>query len=250
MSNNVLKGLAGKLLKGTVYIIITKNDGGTASGSGFIVDKGDFVITAMHNLENAKRISIFPINGSINDERICKDGDWSTGAQIQLKKDKQEIPYYNLDVSVIHLNESFDESKSLEIDEKPAIAGQDVLFSGYPSGGMRINTKTDFHPPYPLVSRAMIAGSARIGIDVVEYCYWLDKPSFGGNSGGPVMNIESKKIIGVISSTPYMPSKIRLEDDSIIPVSTPNGFAETCGISLLPRIIDDYKKNKPWLMNS
>jgi hypothetical protein len=241
---SVIRGLTGKLFKGTVFLYI-EAEGVERLGSGFIVDKGNFVITALHNLKDAKRVSIYTSEGDVQEKRICRHGDWSTGAEIQLYKDGKSTPYWNVDACIIHLNEKFDSSMALEFDDKPAYAGQEVLFSGYPYGGMKIDLKHGNHPPYPLVSKAIISGSARIGNKVSEFCYWLDKPSFEGHSGGPVMNIETNKIIGIISASPYMPSKI-LSENEVIPILIPIGFAIACGISLLPQVITDIKKIEPW----
>jgi len=76
---------------------------------------------------------------------------------------------------------------------------------------------------------------------VVEYYYWLDRPSFPGISGAPVLSLKTGKVIGVVSAVPFMLKQIQTGNGTIN-VSIPDGYSIVYGTSMIPGTIEHAKK--------
>jgi S1-C subfamily serine protease len=78
----------------------------------------------------------------------------------------------------------------LEPDESatPLPRGAEVLFAGFPHGVHEL-----------LVQRAIVSG-----LYEEDLGFYLDGPVNGGNSGGPVVSVETGKVVGITTASRYM----------------------------------------------
>ena len=260
-----------KLISSVVRVDCKKKTGETSIGTGFIVDNGRFAVTAFHVVENADKIKVVRYHAVRDDVEInTKDyprevevDNWTGGSYlVGEKKDSiepnkninadgsflNEIPpsgtetLWKIDISILHLKETFNNISPIEIDTKPASTGDDVFFIGYPNAGLKFETYVDSFYPVPLLSKAIISFGMVYGTPpVVEYYYWLDRPSFPGISGAPVLSLKTGKVIGVVSAVPFMPKQIQTGNGTIN-VSIPDGYSIVYGTSMIPGSIEHTKK--------
>jgi V8-like Glu-specific endopeptidase len=261
-----------KLISATVRVECRKPDGKRSIGTGFIVGDGNYAVTAFHVVDGADEVKIVryhAVKGSeeinaANYPHIIEVDSWTKGAYlIGQKKDATEpvrtdgsilieIPtsgtelLWKIDISILHLKETLSNISPLELDTEPARMGEDVLFIGYPRGGVEFETSHDGFYPAPLLNKAIISFSAGYGLPpVLEYYYWLDRPSFPGISGAPVLRIKTGKVIGVVSATPFMPKQIQTES-GCFDVMIPDGYSVAFGTRMVPEAVSHAIKSNDW----
>jgi V8-like Glu-specific endopeptidase len=153
---------------------------------------------------------------------------------------------WKIDISILHLKETLSNISPLEFDTEPARMGEDVLFIGYPRGGVEFETSYEGSYPVPLLNKAIVSFSAGYGLPpVLEYYYWLDRPSFPGISGAPVLRIKTGKVIGVVSATPFMPKQIQTESGRF-DVMIPDGYSVVFGTRMVPEAVNHAIKSNNW----
>ena len=258
-----------KIISATVQIVATGKDGTKGLGTGFIVGNGRFAVTAYHVVKDALGVEAvsYHIPQASNEPAKIAVNSWTKGAcLVGIKHDApdplssdgrilQKFPesgaeiIWSIDISILHLTTSFTNILPLEFDSEYARIGEELIIVGYPNGGVKFKTDfEDFHP-LPLTAKATIAFAIKYGIPPVEeFYYWIDRPSFPGNSGGPVLRRKTGKVVGVISATPFMPKRI-LTPSGYLDVSIPDGYSIAFGTSMLPASLDDAMKSGPWKCN-
>jgi len=153
-------------------IINTKKNTG---GTGFL-HKSGVIITAAHVAKSAdpkEYILILSSGNKINIEKIIKDDTLDLAILIP----KEKIEFTSLEIS----------------DKSDIIVGSHITTWGFPSG---YNSFT------PLLTVGYLSGIDRIETDYgLSPFRWVVNAAFNrGNSGGPVLDVETGKIIGVVSS--------------------------------------------------
>ncbi|MGD0236207.1 MAG: serine protease [Syntrophorhabdales bacterium] len=255
-----------KLMSALVRVECKKSGGQSSIGTGFIVGNGNFAVTAFHVVEDAVEVKVVRYHvlkgpeeaNAVNYPREIVVDTWTKGAYlIGQKKDATEPlktdgsilieipesgtePLWKIDVSIMHLKETFSYIVPLEFDSEPARVGEDVLFIGYPGGGVEFKTEYQGFHPNPLLSKAIISFAVGYGVPpVVEYYYWLDRPSFPGLSGAPVLRVKTGKVIGVVSATPFMPKQIKAESGHF-DVMIPDGYSVVFGTRMVREAVEHY----------
>ena len=216
-------------------VLITLGNG--SSGSGFYLNTGDavFLVTAKHVLFDPKTKKL--LDPSISLLSYSRDPTDSTPNQLTvdltiLQTSAKVKPHPTEDVAVVKLFKLVPpggEAKNgvltqpevgVKIDGqsksgllgvslenvKPfseVLTGNDVMVFGYPSSlGLQEMRELDLHRP--LLRKGIVAGTNPATRSLI-----LDCPSYFGNSGGPVVEIDrqgfgaSLKVVGVISQ--YVP---------------------------------------------
>lgn len=261
-----------KLMSAIVRIECKKSSGKSSIGTGFIVGDGNFAVTAFHVVENAEEVKVIRYHAvkgpeevnAVNYPREIVVDSWTKGAYlVGRKKDATEsvmtegsilieVPtsgtelLWRIDISIMHLKENSSNILPLEFDTEPAGTGEDVLFIGYPRGGVEFETEYEGFHPFPFLSKAIVSFSVRYGLPpVVEYYYWLDRPSFPGLSGAPVLSLKTGKVIGVVSATPFMPKRIQTESGRF-DVMIPDGYSVVFGTRMVPEAVEYAIKSGDW----
>lgn len=163
-------------------------------GSGFLISSNGYIVTSHHIVS---KINFNKKNNSISidysKEIIIKFYDGSTKsaqiAHIKEISDRPEPLYY--DFAILKIQDS--NLPFLELsDENNFEEGEQVLFCGYPFG-------LDNHTTHiGILSSIFIRQTDIKGIE--QNVLQIDGSINKGNSGGPLLDIKSKKVIGVIST--------------------------------------------------
>ena len=245
--------LASQLVMATVIVECTKKDGSISTGTGFIVDDGTAAVTAYHVIKDALKVKlirqdieavvlgwtlgayIVGVRHGVPDPKVSESGILTENLGEGMES------FWDIDISIMRISEKFEDAIPLQFDSEPALGGEEVLFTGYPGGGLNFETNISSCHPVPLVTKAIVAAAIKFATDIdnaklCEFYYWLDRPSFPGNSGGPVMRVKTGKIVGVISATPFMPKTIHIGTDTVNSY-IPDGYSIAYGTSNLPRAI-------------
>jgi S1-C subfamily serine protease len=258
-----------KLIRATVRIEVRRKDGKLGFGTGFVVGDGRFVMTAYHVVRDAeahgvKAVRYHPPSSETVDapKEIAVDS-WSKGSLlydlggsdahlanesgIVTQRPSADKVVWALDISTLHLESVFIGAEPLEFEAEPAAIGEDVFFIGYPGGrGASFQTRIHKFEVLPLVTKAVVAFATTYGRPPAEECYyWLDRPAFPGNSGGPVVRVKTGKIIGVISSTPFMPKTISSPHGKM-DVHIPDGYAIAMGTMMQTAALTHIIKRGSW----
>ena len=240
---------------------------GNSNGSGFLYRTDSFVylVTAKHVIldeSDSLRVEEIEIrcqslNSKEEDIRILK---------INLKKIKPQYDY-NSDVVII----KFSKVKSINTDKsfqggylegveiiqkgrfKPIAIDReniklledvkianDIYVFGYPTS-IGIPNSMQFDPTKPLLRKGIVAN-----INEKEKTIILDCPVYGGNSGGPVVQIidngtkETISVIGVVSQyIPYVQKWKSFRDNLINTEYLNSGYSVASPFDLILKLIED-----------
>ena len=142
-----------------------------ATGSGFIVSEGKFVITNNHVIKGAKQIAVRNGLGIISKAKVA-----------EISKD--------YDLAILELDKPYDEDFAIPAKdfEDPA-EGVDVLSIGYPMTGFFGNDK-------PVITQGIISKV----FDDEKGVFLTTTDINSGNSGGPIINLNGK-LVGVSVAT-------------------------------------------------
>ena len=150
-------------------------------GTGFLVHPDGYVVTAHHVVDGCERVEVIPDNWPqpIPAKRCIKNRDDMAILKIDYKK---------LDAN---FKVRFAPAKVLP-RHKHVLAGSDVGVAGYAWGMQHENESTLF------VFKRVIALNVMHPPHREGLFYYIDGTAIAGMSGGPVFNIETGEIIGVI----------------------------------------------------
>jgi len=165
-------------------------------GTGFCVSDDGKIITAAHLLQNltAEQISGLMANVIIEQrENGIERYQWIPITLIN-KNDRNDLAYFQL-------GDEYKKTllKKLELeDSNKAEVGQDVYFIGFPYAAQLMN---DGFGITLVVNKGMISNIKIDGTDPELKRNWLivDAISNPGNSGCPLIDLETNKVIGVMT---------------------------------------------------
>lgn len=164
-------------------------------GTGFVIGDGRYVVTNFH-----------VVDGKIDKQ---KSQSWVVFAGVgrQPKVIKADIVAIDKthDLAILKIDQVL---PALELASSEFVAdGTDVAFSGYPIGAVL--------GLYPVTHRGMVAALTPVAIPVVDtkqltiemrkrlrdpyYVYQLDGTAYPGNSGSPVYDLVSGKVVAIIN---------------------------------------------------
>jgi len=152
-----------------------------AFGSGVIINKEGYVVTNHHVAGKAKRITCTLSDKSEIEGRLVGTDPLSDIAVIQLiPGEKKDFPFAG-----------FADSSKLKVGDRVLAMGSPYAFSQSVTMGIVSNLSLVM-PPASFYKLTMD------GEDVGSLVRWIghDAPIYGGNSGGPLVNIEGK-IVGI-----------------------------------------------------
>lgn len=167
----------------------------TIIGSGFIVSDNGKIISAAHLCKQLNQEQINNLKANVLIERISNDTERYRWIPIKLiKKDDQN------DLAVFQLEDYNNISlKKIELGDSEKIEiGQEVYFVGFPYAAQLMN---DGFGVTLIVNKGMISNIKRSGIDPEHKRNWLivDAISNPGNSGCPLFDIKTNKVIGIMT---------------------------------------------------
>lgn len=167
----------------------------TIIGSGFAVSDDGKILSATHlcNQLNSEQISNLKANVMI--ERIGNDSYRYKWIPVKLvnKDDKNDVAIFQLE----EYKETLLKKLDLGDSEKVEI-GQDVYFIGFPYAAQLMN---EGFGVTLVINKGIISNIKRDGVDPAHKRNWLivDAISNPGNSGCPLIDTKSNKVIGVMT---------------------------------------------------
>lgn len=168
--------------RATVQILMEKDNEMVSMGTGFHMGSDDVVVTNAHVVKPALDVSNSIFASTEKDEKL------------ELELMDYEFDDEERDYAAFSLSDDFDGSRNALIPKfEPPGRGTEVVFAGYPHGFGDL-----------LVHRAFVSGQTQEGV-------YLDGSINGGNSGGPVVNIATGEVVGMVTYKRYV-SPDRLQD--------------------------------------
>jgi len=166
----------------------------TILGSGFISDGK--IITCAHLLNNLNEEQIKNLKANVLTEEIGKDLEKYQWTPIKLFKEnkKDDLAVFSAEGGLA----SGEEFGFKLADSENTEIGEDVYFIGFPYAAQLIN---DGFGITLVVNKGIVSNIKRDGTDPDKKRNWfiIDAISNPGNSGCPVINLETNEVIGVMS---------------------------------------------------
>ena len=157
-----------------VFVSTARIDGKTVSGSGFIISKDGYLLTAYHVVEKARRIFVRLPSGHGEEARFVK------GNEV-------------LDFALLKLTQGLNYPRVTLLGGSAPSQGEEILVFGYPGGrylGVRDVT----------VTRGIISAFRGFQNNIIQ----IDASINPGNSGGPVVGLDSLVVGIAFASSPRM----------------------------------------------
>lgn len=169
------------------FIAIFNKNVMIGSGTGFLLESGHFV-TNFHVLEKSLldmyNGAPYIIKFIFENNVVQIQREDIAVARTQCCSEEHNNDYIILDLRS-YLSPEFYESSFLQFDNMEPYIGQKCCLLGYPFGQKRL-----------AIHECVISSIySRCGVNV----YQLDGSVNNGNSGGPLVNVETGKIIGIVS---------------------------------------------------
>lgn len=170
----------------------------TTIGSGFIVSNDGKILSAAHLYNQLKPEHIPNLIGMVfarqDPSRLLEGFKWLPLKLIE-KKDKDDVALFQIegyeDIQLSKLD--LGDLESIEV-------GDEAYFIGFPYAAQLIN---DGFGITRIVNKGIISNVKRDGIDPTHKRNWfiVDAISNPGNSGCPLIDVSTNKVIGVMSIT-------------------------------------------------
>lgn len=177
----------------------------TILGSGFAINDDGKILSAAHLYNQLNEEQRKNLKASVMVEQMQKELERYKWIPIKLisKNDTDDLAVFQLEEYKNTL------LKKLEIgDSEQVEVGQEAYFIGFPYAAQLIN---DGFGVTLIVNKTIVSNVKRDGIDPNHKRNWfiLDAISNPGNSGCPLIDLETNKVIGVMTITFRTPSKIQ-----------------------------------------
>ena len=174
----------------------------TILGSGFFAEGK--IITAAHLLNNLNDEQIKGLKANVMVERVANDMEKYQWIPIKVFKDKVDKKN---DLAIFELEKKPDMLKNLKLGDSEKIeVGQDIYFIGFPYAAQLMN---DGFGVTLIANKGIISNIKRDGTDINRRRNWfiIDAISNPGNSGCPIIDLETNEVIGVMTISFRTPSK-------------------------------------------
>ncbi len=178
----------------------------TIIGSGFIVSEEGVVVTVAHlfNSLNDEQIKNLKANVMLSEQ--SKDSEVYKWIPLTMDKNKMSVKD-DIAVLKLDLNQEKDiKLTKLELEDSDSVEiGQEAYFIGFPYAAQLMNSGFGVTL---IVNRGIVSNIKRDGVDPKHPRNWfiIDAISNPGNSGCPIIDVESNKVIGVMSISFRTPS--------------------------------------------
>lgn len=181
----------------------------TIIGSGFAIDKSGRILTAAHLYNQLTPEKIRNLVGMAITKQEKSGLNYYTWLPLELikKDDKNDMALFQLKDYGKTLITPLDLGDSEKIE-----VGDEVYFIGFPYAAQLIN---DGFGITLIVNKTIISNIKHDGIDPKHPRNWfiVDAISNPGNSGSPLLNLETNKVIGVMTIAFRTPSRVIKELD-------------------------------------
>ncbi|MBX4186883.1 MAG: serine protease [Candidatus Doudnabacteria bacterium] len=202
------------------------------TGSGFAVSDDGRILTCAHVYNQTPKEFIVNLKALVRIEEKIPDLEKYEWIPVKLIA-KDDLK----DAAVLQL-ERFKDTliKSLDLgDSDGADVGQDVYFMGFPYAAQLINEGFGITVT---LSKAVIGNIKRNGQDLKQPRVWIlvDTINNPGNSGAPLIDLETNKVIGFMAIAFRTPS--RLEKYKDLEIREPMHIGAARPINLIKELIN------------
>jgi len=202
----------------------------TIVGSGFAVSDDGKILSAAHLYNQLNSEQIDNLKANVMIEQMGNDLERYKWIPIKLinKDDKNDIVIFQLEEH----KETLLKKLNLGDSEKVEI-GHEVYFIGFPYAAQLINEGFGITL---IVNKGIISNIKRDGVDPSHKRNWLivDAISNPGNSGCPLIDVDTNKVIGVMTIAFRTQSKVMKELD----IREPMHIAGAKPINLAKPLLD------------
>jgi S1-C subfamily serine protease len=184
-----VKEIAADAQDSVVKIMLVNSQGQVSNiGTGFFVGKGNVVATAAHVYLEGERQIIDGAGGQLILGKTLRTGKkFFTSFDLVGADYTHDVALLRFDPQNVKRQIPDFEIKPLELDEKKPSVGDSLIFVGYFG-----------NDEFPLLSRTVVSGFTNPSATVEQVV--LDLPANPGQSGSPVISLESGKVVGVLAS--------------------------------------------------
>lgn len=159
-----------------VFISTARTDGKQVSGTGFIISRDGYLLTAYHVVEKARRIFVRLPNGHREEARLVRKSEYIDSALLKLS---QGLNY-----------------PRVTLLQGAASQGEEVLVFGYPGGrSLGLSDVT--------VTRGIVS-AFRGPVGMTSSIIQIDASINPGNSGGPVVGLDTLVVGTAFASSQQM----------------------------------------------
>jgi serine protease Do len=186
------KKLAADAQQSVVQIVFVNNNQLNPIGTGFFVGRGNLIATAAHVYLDGSKTVVDGQGGMLFLKKKLRTGAAFLVPFELVKADYQhDLAVLRFDPEAVKKQIPGFEIKTLELDDNKPSVGDGVVFVGYFGGD-----------EFPLLSRTVVAGftTAPLGAPPLPEQVVLDLPANPGQSGSPVLSLESGRVIGILAS--------------------------------------------------
>jgi len=171
----------------------------TFRGTGFVVGNGNSLITNVHVLPDPDQVG-GEAGRSLMVQVRRPDGTWSERAAQVIALDRPH------DLALLHFEGSA--APALRLQSTFAREGSDVAIMGFPIGGALGFTTVTHHGVVAAVTPIALPTAGANGLNERAIrqlrsgsfdIYQLDATAYPGNSGGPVLEVQSGAVIGILN---------------------------------------------------
>ncbi len=169
---------------GVAQILYERDRERIGNGSAFLVDGG--FITNSHVLRPESRVDAFAIrfadtdpNESTSYIRLLPD-DCQKRTSVESPVEFNDYAFIEIDEPEFANRHRFELGRAAEIS-----VGQQVLFLGFPFGMAQLTSHVGW----------VASKHAKDGVNIIQ----IDGSVNGGNSGGPLLNPESGRVVGIVT---------------------------------------------------
>lgn len=213
----------------SVVMIYYKNENGYSVplGSGFLISADGFIATANHvvrragdegfELTNDKNGKVIKAELRFRDNLYCKDNNEKqyrvivkTESNLQNTNAKNAVAF---DYAILKIVDPERRFNYLEVGDYSKIqVGDDVIFAGFPLSRPNLIVQRGMvSAKYPDYAEGQKEIDKQIKVNALADLLMVDGSINRGNSGGPVVDVKTGKVVGVVN-TKYMGITPKLEE--------------------------------------
>ncbi|WP_269519020.1 S1 family peptidase [Alteromonas sp. BMJM2] len=195
-------------------------------GTGFAVGNGNYVVTNYH------------VVSSVLDPTIVEDYVVLKGKGTKLNMIKGSVVHIDVqhDLALIALEGRL---KPLELDDSELLpAGKEIAFTGFPIGavlGLYPATHRGFisaltPDAIPAQNADQLTAEMMKRLASTSVIYQLDATAYPGNSGSPMYDVKSGKVIGIIN-------KVIVKDAKESALTAPSGISYAIPVAFIEKLL-------------
>ena len=223
----------GLIKKGTIIPAVI-------AGTGFVVDKEGYVMTATHVFERCKEYqknyaaikqeTQFAMFRTLHKSDLSFDvGVFEKTIDIKFQENVEGLIGPNkIDISIGKLLVNPGDLDVLPIIKSDKMSVSDkVIMCGYPRGKHSLDVKGEIsgYRFSPLLQTGIISGFMPYDNAPLPYGIQTDIVSMGGSSGSPIVNVDDGNVVGIAQAVIPTPIEVEIKDEKTNETKTVYGSA-------------------------